>query len=532
MLNWDDMTAEERAGIKVLSNISPLTFMRAWFQLVQGQKMLLNWHHRYMDWSAEKILSGEWKNVVFNMPPGGTKTEFWSIHLPAYCMVKFDSVRILNTSYSKALVEENSNRTKGIIKAAEFRALWPHAFGRDQVDNWTLADSKGAIRHQMFSRPSGGQITGVRGGHMREGYSGHVMMDDWDKPEDMFSETKRIASHRRATNTLRSRRATPDTPILCIQQRLHVHDISGFLLSGEMGLSFDHVIVPALVTEAYIEALPEKVRAHAIKDVMGGKSITMSGERYWSYWPAKESVDDLVALWERDEYTFLSQYQQRPKSIGGNLLDVDWFPRYKQLPPLKWRGVYVDTAQKTKEHNDYSVFLYCGVGEDDNLYIIDVCRGKWEAWQLEQKALECWALWKPWDIKRPAVLRYMKVEDKSSGTGLIQTIRKKGAIPIVEVPRGPEANKLTRCMDIQPWVKAGRVRLPALHTDDGTDIRHVLNHRGDTIASTDWVLPFLAEASGFAADMSHDFDDQCDTLFDAVADAFIEGGGRNLSSWM
>ncbi|GAA0259164.1 phage terminase large subunit [Pseudomonas rhodesiae] len=533
LLDWDVMSSAERQAAKLISEHSPLSFMRVFFQLNQGMKMLCNWHHRYMDHTALRVLSGDLKNVVFNMPPGGTKTEFWSIHVPSYAMTKFDRTRTLNVSYSKALVEENSNRIKSIITSNEYQDLWPCDLGKADVANWVITDERGRNKHQIFSRSTGGQITGVRGGYISEGFTGFINLDDPEKADSAFSATMRAKAQRIVTNTLRSRRASPDTPVICTQQRLHTDDVSGFLLKGGMGLDFAHIKVPALVTREYIASLPDEIREHAERDVFGAPSIVRGGVEYWSYWPAKETVVDLMALWDRDPYTMVSQYQQEPVALTGGMIDADWFKTYEQLPFLVWRGVYVDTAQKTGEQHDFSVFNHCGLGVDGNLYIIDVHRGKWDAGDLETEALRIWQKWRDWDPFRPAVLRYMRVEDKSSGTGLIQTISKKGSIPIEPQPRGPAANKVTRCMDAVPWIKSGRVFVPAIFDDQGRKIEHVKDHRGETIASTDWVAPFLTEASAFTADDSHDHDDQVDTMFDAVADMLISNSGDFFSSnWL
>lgn len=533
LLEWEELTPAHKSAVKVLAESSPLTFMRIFFQLNQGMKFQCNWHHRYYEYAIQRVFKGEWRNVIFNMPPGATKTEYWSIHLPAYCFTKFPKTRILNASYSKSLVEENSNRTKSIIKGSEYQELWASPIGRDKVDNWSIEDADGMHKHQMFSRSAGGQITGVRGGYISKEFSGWIMLDDWLKPDDAWSNVKRGRSNQLLTNTLRSRRACPETPVLCIQQRLHTEDTSGFLLAGGMGLSFEHIMVPALVTEEYLSTLPDDIQERAREDVLSHPYIERGGVKYWSYWPAKESVEDLAALWDRDSYTFVSQYQQNPVALTGGMINTDWFNRYTQLPFLVWRGIYVDTAQKKGEQNDFSVFLYCGLGVDGNLYVIGMVRGKYDAGELRETAIRTWGRWVNWDPYRPAPLRYMKVEDKSSGTGLIQMIQKDGNIPVDPIPRGPGANKVTRCMDTVPWLKSGRVYIPELYSEDGKLITHVKDHLGNDIAETDWVTSFLSEAASFTSDDSHQHDDQVDTLFDAVSDMLASNSaGFFSSSWI
>ena len=214
-IEWDSLTNEQRLALVSAGEHSPLHFTALWFNITQGDTFRTNWHHHYFNWAAKKLFSGEKKNIVINIPPGGTKTEFWSVHLPVIAMVKHDRVRILNTSYSKDLVAENSDRSRALVRSSEFAQFYPYELGKDRVDDWTL-ERDGRRLHQLFSRPSGGQITGVRGGYMGDGYSGHVSADDWDKMDDLFSEAKRKKSHVRLVNTLRSRRAHSGTPFVVI----------------------------------------------------------------------------------------------------------------------------------------------------------------------------------------------------------------------------------------------------------------------------------------------------------------------------
>jgi hypothetical protein len=173
-IEWENLSPPERLALAAAGESSPLAFTALWFNVSQVDSFRPNWHHHYYNWIAEQLLNGKMKNVIVNIPPGGTKTEFWSIHLPAYCMIKYDRVRILNTSYSKDLVTENSERTRSLVKSSEFQEFYAYQIGKDKVDDWTL-DLDGKRKHQLFSRASGGQITGVRGGYMGDGFSGYIM---------------------------------------------------------------------------------------------------------------------------------------------------------------------------------------------------------------------------------------------------------------------------------------------------------------------------------------------------------------------
>lgn len=340
---------------------------------------------------------------------------------------------------------------------------------------------------------------------MSDGYSGHIMADDWDKIDDLFSDAKRKKSHVRLINTLRSRKAHSGTPFLFVQQRGHVDDSTAFLLSGGMGLKVDlHIKIPAMINQEYIDSLPPGIRERCIKDVCGSESVN----GYWSYWPAKESLADLMALRDASPYTFTSQYQQDPDTLDGGIFSADDFLYYGDVDegadlPLpdqfEFRFITADTAQKTNEWNDWTVFAEWGVFEE-RIYRLSYRRARMEAKELrrdfESFVKSCHA---KNNMPGQGVLRYARVEDKSSGTGLIQEVKSRLPVPVVPVPRAKD--KLTRAMDAQPHHAAKKVVLP--YGDEHN-------------------YEMVAEVASFTHDDSHKFDDQTDVMIDAIEHVFID----------
>jgi predicted phage terminase large subunit-like protein len=501
-IEWDELSGDERLLLTAAGEASPLAFTCLWFNLIQADSFITNWHHHYYNYAAQKMLSGEAKNILINIPPGGTKTEFFSVHLPVHCMVKFPRVRILNTSYSKDLVNENSERSRSIIRSAEFSQFYPWMIGKNKVDDWTI-EKDGKRIHQLFSRPSGGQITGVRGGYMSKEFSGYVMADDWDKMDDLFSDTKRKKSHTRLINTLRSRKAQPSTPFIFVQQRGHVDDSTGFLISGGMGLTIDlHIKIPAMIDQAFIDTLPDGIRERCIRDVCSSPKV----DGYWSYWPAKEDIHDLMALKAASPYTFQSQYMQDPESLDGGIFSENDFLYYghtedADLPTpggYEYRFITVDTAQKTNEWNDWTVFAEWGILEN-RAYRLSFYRAKVEAKSLREDFVKFVKAAHSLNSKDYGMLRGAYVEDKSSGTGLIQETKILLPVPVIAVQR--EKDKLTRAMDVQPYVASGKVILPY----------------GDKFNTE-----FVAEVASFTHDDSHKHDDQTDVMIDAIDIAFVQ----------
>jgi predicted phage terminase large subunit-like protein len=120
---------------------------------------------------------------------------------------------------------------------------------------------------------------------------------------------------------------------------------------------------------------------------------------------------------------------------------------------------------------------------------LDMVRGKWEAPELETMAKAFWA--KHHAVQNAGPLRAFKVEDKVSGTGLIQKLKREG-IPIIPMERN--IDKVTRAMDAAPYVQSGNVIIMR-------NLAHLVD--------------FLAEASVFP---NGTHDDMIDTAMSAISD--------------
>jgi predicted phage terminase large subunit-like protein len=309
-------------------------------------------------------------------------------------------------------------------------------------------------------------------------------------------------------STVKSRKANPDTPIIVIMQRLAADDPTGFIKGGNLPGEWEFVSIPALIDDEYVETLPEELR-----DKIARENRDEDGR--FSYWPYKEPLADLLEMEEGrgtdaeggrvSRYVFSSQYQQSPKVLGGDIIRGADFKRYETPPRLQWRKIYADTAQKTAERNDYSVFQCWGLGYDGRVYLLDQIRGKWQAPELRRRAIDFWNKHNISGVNVPT-LRKMMIEDKASGTGLIQDIQDAGSIPVEGIER--EKDKLTRVMDIVSFIESGLVYIPA---------------------HAEWVNDFIEECESFTADDTHAHDDQIDPLVDAINDML--GGLRGLAVW-
>ncbi len=493
------LTAVERQ----LCETDHLFFTRRFFKPRMDFKFSVNWHHVYIAWVIDEVIAGRIANAVINVPPGAGKTELMTNLIPRGIALNPRS-RFLYLSFSQSLVDDVSATARNIVKSPDFQRMWRVniASDTDAKGNWKT-EVDGFNAGHVYAASMGGQVTGRRAGTLNEGFTGAIILDDPLKPEDAFSKNARDKANRQIINTVNSRKAKSDTPIIMIMQRLHVDDPTGFVMSGGLPGDWELFSIPALIDDDYIDSLPAHISELVPRDVERDEQGRQS------YWPLKESLRSLLQLEQGgadkagaavSRYTFSSQYQQAPKKLSGGLIKTEWFGSYAVLPPLKWRAIWVDTANKIKQHNDYTAFLCGGLGLDGNLYLIDLKRGKWEAPDLVKEAPVFMAKHKP-QTHELGALRYMAVEDAAAGTGLIQTVRRlPESVPIKAVQRG--IDKLTRFMDVQMYIEQGRVYVPD---------------------RAPWLADFLAECEGFKSDMKHDHDDQVDTLIDAINDTLAIG---------
>ena len=121
---------------------------------------------------------------------------------------------------------------------------------------------------------------------------------------------------------------------------------------------------------------------------------------------------------------FSAQFQQSPIPLEGNLIKRDWIRYFNgNLPPKKGDYFVIswDTAMKASELADYSVGTVWHVQDrGQKIHLVDLVRGRLEYPELVAAAL---ALWRKWKVE--GAHTYLVVEDKGSGSSLIQSLKRE-----------------------------------------------------------------------------------------------------------
>ncbi len=467
--------AEALEAERILCRQSFAYFIRRAWPHIIPDTLQWNWHIDAIAEHLEAVERGEITRLLINIPPGTSKSTIVGVMFPAWLWGPAGKPgnRYIGASHEQGLAVRDNRMTRELINSRWYQRLWPLALTSDQNEKLYFENEKRGFRQACAIA----SMTGRRG---------HIIgIDDPLSPEKAHSDVHRATAIRVLSETIPTRLNDPSkSAIIMIMQRLHEMDPAGYVLSEDFG--YDHLMIP-------MEFEPER------------KCTTSIG---WTdpRTEAGELLDPVrfpPVVIERDKramgsYGWAGQMQQRPSPSGGGILKDEWWQYYDMPPRVTHRVVFADTAQKTKEASDYSVFQCWGYTGSGQCVLLDQIRGKWEAPELLTQARAFWQKHKADDNE--GHLRSFKVEDKVSGTGLIQTLKREG-VPILPIQRS--VDKVTRVMDAAPMIESGNVLLPR---------------------QADWLSDFLAECSAFP-NGAHD--DQIDPMCDAVAE-IMAGSGQQF----
>lgn len=461
-------------GYKLLQNGFKTWFLYM-FKAIEGNKFIQEPIHTDLLQVFEEIYSLKKTRININIPPRAGKTTLATYFL-IYAITKNPKSNFIYTSYSQSLLTDISRKISDILENPIYKALYSNNVrqeeetaepindywreyliqteGKNQYSSKRIITSQGGV---VLLTSIGSQITGFGvGSRTDKKFAGALIIDDANKPKETNSTKLRENVNTYFSNTLLSRLNNSNVPIINIQQRLHVEDLSGHLIS--------------------------KYGFYTLK-----KPLIENGNCTLPTQYTEERLKELQV----DNYTFQSQYQQEPILDGGNIIKSEWFNYYDASKHYKYKQVFItaDTAMKIKEHNDFSVFAVWGVNDIGHLHLIDLLRGKWEAPELIE---QCLSLWQRIKINHRN-LSALYCEDKASGIGLIQSLKKKYAIPVL--PLKADTDKLCRVQAILTYIASGLVYLP--------------NNKEQN-------KEFIAECEQFSRDDSHVHDDMVDCLSYAV----------------
>jgi predicted phage terminase large subunit-like protein len=320
-----------------------LHFARYFFKLMNGgKKFVVGKHHRMICDKLNDVLTGKTRRLIINIAPRYSKSELVSRNFIAMGLAINPAAKFIHLSYSGDLALGNSVAVKDIVKSEDYQRLFgvEIAVGTDTKSQWNTTKGGG-----LYATSSLGQVTGFGAGAIEnEGedwqFGGAIVIDDPIKPADALSDNNREAVNLHFETTIRNRVNSRNTPIIIIMQRLHEHDLCGYLMELEPD-EWEVLSVPCISYNEY-------------------------GEEE-ALWPFKHTIEELHKIESANQFVFDTQYMQNPKPLEGlmysKLRTYDILPMEQSI-----RKNYTDTADKGADF----LCSVCYVETPSGMYVTDV----------------------------------------------------------------------------------------------------------------------------------------------------------------
>ena len=309
------MTGEGYDYIRAFCLSGTLNYTRYFFKARFGRKFVVNDHHVKICQALDDVIDGKIKKLIINIAPRYSKTELVVKNFISYGLAINPSAKFLHLSYSDDLANDNSEEVRDIVKSEEYKRVFPYVDIKrtsDAKKKWYTTEGGG-----MYATAAGGQVTGFGAGAVDDKddlskaleefkpsprFAGALIIDDPVKPEDAISDTPREKVNQRFETTIRNRVNSRNTPIIIIMQRLHEHDLCGYLMENEPG-EWTVLSLPAIVYE--------------------------NGEEK-ALWEFKHTLEELHRMQKVNSYVFETQYMQNPTPMEG--LMYGKFKTYETIP--------------------------------------------------------------------------------------------------------------------------------------------------------------------------------------------------------
>jgi predicted phage terminase large subunit-like protein len=372
----------------------------------------------------DRIISGDLKRLVINMPPRHTKSEFGSYLLPAYAMGRKPDLKIIQATHTGELAVRFGRKVRNLMDTQNYKDLF------EGVE--LQADSKAAGR---WETSKGGEYFAVGvGGAMTGRGADLLIIDDPHSEQDAMSSLALDNAWEWYSAGPRSR-LQPGGAVVVIMTRWGTKDLTARLIKSQNSFGSDKwevIEFPAIFDEGTPKERP--------------------------LWPSFWKLEELQAVRAQlGVQRWNAMYQQRPTADEGAILKREWWRTWErdQLPSVEYIIQSYDTAYSKKETADYSVITTWGVfypTEDagPNLILMDMRKGRWDFPDLKRIAKDLYTYWQPDNVL---------IEAKATGTTLQQELRRMGIPVTMYSPGGRRAghDKVSRANAVAPMFESGMI---------------------------------------------------------------------------
>jgi predicted phage terminase large subunit-like protein len=402
---------------------------RAFVELNPQISLSIAPHLEVIATKLEACRRGNIRRLIINLPPRQLKSHLASIAFPAWWLGHNPAGHVICASYGQELAEKMARDCRRIIGSPWYKELFRARLAERQAVHDFATTAQGT----RMATSVGGVLTG-RGADL-------IIIDDPLKPDEALSDSRRKGVNEWYDHTLLSRlNDKAKGCIIIVMQRLHQDDLVGHVLEQE---KWEVLAFPAIAEEDEAHIIDSPLGRHLFRRKAGD-----------ALHPERESRATLAHIRQTvGEYVFASQYQQNPTPLGGAMVRTKWLRFYNPSEcPARFDEVVQswDTANKATELSDYSVCTTWGI-DDTRFYLLNLYRERLNYPDLKRKAQELARL-----HRADTVL----IEDKASGTQLIQDLKNEGLYGVTPYLPPPGSDKILRLYACTALFENGQVLLP------------------------------------------------------------------------
>ena len=413
--------------------------------------------------------------LMLFMPPRHGKSTLASVAFPAWHLGRNPQHEFISCSYSGSLAMGFSRKVRGLLREEGYKSAFK-----------TRLDPQSQSAEAWLTTAGGGYVAaGVGGGITGKGAHILVIDDPVKNRDDAESANARESAWDWYTSTAYTRLA-PGGGVLVILTRWHDDDLAGRLLkaAADHGEQWEVVNYPA--------------RAE-VDETFRKQGEALHRERY-----DEEALARIEkAVGPRD---WSALYQQNPVADDGDYFTRDMIQYYERDEIDEDRMRYYcawDLAIGKNDRNDYTVGIVVGVDEQDQLFIMDMVRGRFDGFELVEQILDMYEVWKP------SIIGIEKGHiEMALGPFLEKRVRERGLYEAYfkDLKTG-RRDKEARARAIQGRMQQGMVFMPRDEEFTGPLVAELLRFpngvHDDQVDALAWIGLMMTEFSTFVERVEH-----------------------------
>ena len=368
---------------QALCEISFYEFLKAaWRHSGEKAEFIDGPHLKILCDTAQALIEGEVdrdfvEKVMFNIPPGHTKSTVICVMLPAWVWGPYSnrvrredvdkaedekrrdpaSTRFVFTAYKRSLAVRDGQRAKVLMHSNWYQAQWGHCFAMVRENEDKQENDRGGYR-----------LCVATNGVMGEG-GDYIFLDDPHNVEEAESDSVRKKTNELLDLALYTRVRIKNGGIFLIMQRLHPNDYCGHLIANPAEYAeWQHICLPGRYDPKH---------PYPIKSKLGLTDWrTKPGQLLW---PARYNKQALTSLIRRLKgYGAAAQIDQNPRKRMGDFFKRAHFERNTvkpdEVPTIKrWVRAWDLAGTEPSDENpdpDWTTCAKAGLGVDGKIYYV------------------------------------------------------------------------------------------------------------------------------------------------------------------